>query len=631
MIRKKYISFIRAPKVMRRVFILCAIISGALNSCNSDDIVGDAYYTFVGETVASFCDNNPQFSTFARLIHDTGNYSLLSVYGHFTCFAPTDDAFSTYFSENGMTYDALSDAKKQEILYNHIIRSDSYEYTYEKFQEGAISTPNMRDRFIVVAFNVNDQGQREIVINKNSTITDYNNELHNGVLHVIDRVITMSEEDLPSVIRNDSQNRFTIFSQALDATGLGDTMQEIYNDSYESPYAGGTGTVDIGGWTFKVPDKDKLGYTVFCEPDELFKRNNITDLNSLRDYAANYYGREDWDDYTSSKNPVNKFISYHILNRQMATNSFIYQGAATTPTPEAQNKRYEYYETLLQYRLIEIKPGTGGYQLNTSTADESKCVTLNEQQSNISGVNGFIHVLNDILVYDENYMTSDVLNKRIRFDAYAVPPQLTNNNIRWQLVDMQGNVGYSITPDFCGDYLTFNDASNIKLWASESWTNHQADEMIFTGWYDFTLRLLPVPPGSYEIRLGYRAESWRGIAQLFIDGDIQGIPVNLRTIGTDPGVGWVADSETADNGSENDKAMRNRGYMKAPASVYSLNGPKTLRDDSYSLRIVIGTFSFQEYAPHYFRVKNVETNDREFHLDYIEYIPTNLIETEDIN
>lgn len=71
--------------------------------------------------------------------------------------------------------------------------------------------------------------------------------------------------------------------------------------------------------------------------------------------------------------------------------------------------------------------------------------------------------------------------------------------------------------------------------------------------------------------------------------------------------------------------------MKAPASVYSLNGPKTLRDDSYSLRIVIGTFSFQEYAPHYFRVKNVETNDREFHLDYIEYIPTNLIETEDIN
>ena len=179
MIRKKYISAIRAPKVMRKVFILCAIISGTLTSCNSDDIVGDAYYTFVGETVASFCDNNPQFSTFARLIHDTGNYSLLSVYGHFTCFAPTDDAFSAYFSENGTTYDALTDAKKQEILYNHIIRSDSYEYTYEKFQEGAISTPNMRDRFIVVSFNVNGQGQREIVINKNSTITDYNNELHN--------------------------------------------------------------------------------------------------------------------------------------------------------------------------------------------------------------------------------------------------------------------------------------------------------------------------------------------------------------------------------------------------------------------------------------------------------------------
>ena len=43
MIRKKYISAIRAPKVMRKVFILCAIISGTLTSCNSDDIVGYAY------------------------------------------------------------------------------------------------------------------------------------------------------------------------------------------------------------------------------------------------------------------------------------------------------------------------------------------------------------------------------------------------------------------------------------------------------------------------------------------------------------------------------------------------------------------------------------------------------------
>ncbi len=626
--RNKYILSMQLSKIKHSLLLPCALLcAGAFSSCDSDNIEDSAYYTFTGETVASFCDHNSQFSIFANLIHDTGNYPLLSVYGHFTCFAPTNEAFATYFAETGTTYGQLSEAKKQEILYSHIIRSEATEYTYEKFQEGAIGTPNMRDRFIVVSFSLSDEGKREVIVNKDSHIISYNNELHNGVLHVVDRVIVMSEEYLPSVIRNDAENRFSIFSQALDATKIGEGMQQLYNENYVSPSS--NGTVDIGGTTFKIPDRDKLGYTVFCEPDDVLNRYDITDLNSLRDYASLFYGSEDWDDYTSAKNPVNKFIAYHILNRQMATSSFIYQGNTTTPTPEAQNKRYEYYETMLQYRLIEIKPGLNGFQLNTSTHDENKCVTLNETQSNIGGANGFVHILNDILVYDEEYMVNDVLNKRIRFDAYSIPPQLTNNNIRWQLLDVQG--GYTITPEFCGEYLTFNNATDIRMWASETWTNHQADEMLFTGWYDFTLRLLPVPKGSYELRLGYRAEDWRGIAQLFVDGNIQGIPVNLRTIGTDPGVGWIKDENTTDNGKENDKAMRNRGYMKAPASIYSLNGNKILRDDSWSLRIIIGTFTFQDYAPHYLRVKNVETNDRAFHLDYIEYIPTNLIETEDIN
>ena len=119
-------------------------------------------------------------------------------------------------------------------------------------------------------------------------------------------------------------------------------------------------------------------------------------------------------------------------------------------------------------------------------------------------------------------MRNDVLHKRIRFDVYAIPPQLTNNNIRWQLTTIQGYNGYSMTPDFCGDYLKFNDVTNVKLWASDGWTCHHGDEMVFKGWYDVTWRMLPVPPGNWEIRLGYNAENWRGIAQLFIDGQIAG-------------------------------------------------------------------------------------------------------------
>lgn len=42
------------------VAVLC--LSGMQMSCNSDDIDADAMYTFTGETVASFCQNDPELS-----------------------------------------------------------------------------------------------------------------------------------------------------------------------------------------------------------------------------------------------------------------------------------------------------------------------------------------------------------------------------------------------------------------------------------------------------------------------------------------------------------------------------------------------------------------------------------------
>ena len=223
-------------------------------------------------------------------------------------------------------------------------------------------------------------------------------------------------------------------------------------------------------------------------------------------------------------------------------------------------------------------------------------------------------------------MVNDVLNKRMRIDAYAIPPQLTNNNIRWNLDDIR-----TITPNYCGEYFQFNPACKIILWGSNSWDDHQADEISIRGWYDFTLRLPPVPPGTYEIRFGYNAVSWRGIAQLFIDGQISGIPVDLSRNGADPNVGWVPDSQTNDNGVENDKMMRNRGNMKGGNAIYNSGYSVTTRQSQNDLRVIVGTFTFQNYDYHYFRAKNVEREDGEFQLDYIEYVPVSFLDKETID
>ena len=145
----------------------------------------------------------------------------------------------------------------------------------------------------------------------------------------------------------------------------------------------------------------------------------IHTLDELVAYAEQYYGTDDRGDYTSEANALHKFVAYHILDRQMSTNSFLYNGPCTVSS--RMNERTEYYETMLTYRLMEIKAGN-----RINTLSDGRCVGLDEQLSNISAINGFAHSLTSMLVYDENNMVNDVLNKRIRFDFYNVPPELTN-------------------------------------------------------------------------------------------------------------------------------------------------------------------------------------------------------------
>src|SRR5574344_149324 len=603
-------------KFISGALLLSAMI--VLVACNSDSISGDSYYTFTGETVASYCESRPStFSIFSKIIKESGEEALLSTYGHFTCFIPTDSAFNVYFAEKGISYESLTEEDKQNIVFNHIIRSVTLSYKTKDFTEGALGTTNMNNRYMVISYKSQVSGTNDIIVNKTAKITVPDIELHNGVVHVINTVLVPSDETLGSVLNDIS--KYSIFSKAYNLTNLNDSMSETYDMTYKDPYT--TDLVNVLGYTMKALHQRRLGYTMFAEPESVFHAAGIDGLPQLIEYAKKYYGSEDLNDYTSRNNPLNKFISYHLLNRQMSTNSLIYSGNSTSAS--AMDKRYEYYETMLQNRLMEVKAGN---KINMRA--DGTYVSINEGESNISGMNGFIHSLNNILVYDTDSMEQDVLNKRIRCDAYSVAPQLTNNNIRWKLLNLDGYSGYTVPPTYCGNYLKFNNASKVIMWASEYWTNYQADEISIRGWYDFTVRMLPVPPGTYEIRLGYRAETWRGIAQLFVDDQIVGIPVNLSYTGNEPTIGWVSDDATTDGGTENDKMMRNRGYMKAPNSIYSLNGPKTLRQDINSLRIIVGTFTFQNYGPHYFRAKNVESENGEFHLDYIEYVPVSYIDKE---
>jgi hypothetical protein len=253
-----------------------------------------------------------------------------------------------------------------------------------------------------------------------------------------------------------------------------------------------------------------------------------------------------------------------------------------------------------------------------------------------SAINGIIHIIDKIMVYEEDEMAGNVMNERLRFDVASLMSELTNNGIRLCPRGAAGNSNGSeffIPTNYCKYYKSYNEESRLYyLTANTGWCDYQGDEFIAIGAYDFAYRIPPVPEGTYEIRLAYTGWPTRGIAQFYFDNEVTGIPVDLRYKGNDTGspVGWIKDSKTDDNGKANDKAMRNRGYMKGP-SIYTYGGNMTARDYEGALRKIITT-KYLTKGDHWIRIKNVMEDDNgyyQFMHDYIEIVPMTVIRNEE--
>ena len=102
-------------------------------------------------------------------------------------------------------------------------------------------------------------------------------------------------------------------------------------------------------------------------------------------------------------------------------------------------------------------------------------------------------------------------------------------------------------------------------------------------------------------------------------------------LGSDkPLIGWEEDKESAEENKELDKTMRNRFYMKGPASCHLDKDGNSMRDSGLALRKIIGTYRLDK-GDHWIRFKNVTddimrgTDYVQFNQDYLEIVPTNII------
>lgn len=644
-----------------------------LTSC-SEDIDESNLYTFTGETIEDYLANRPdQFSSFNYILQRAGLDKLMSGYGTYTCFAPTNEAVEEYIDSlyndpenkelphNGMTansLEGLTDSLCNDIAKFHLAATEVMAINMESGM--TINTMLGRD------INTNiDSITGSTIINAYSHITSMDNELENGVLHEIDHVIRRSNL-LVSGEMEKHPDLFSFFSQALKLTGLADSLTK--QERILTPPA--------NSYNFYTPEKAILGYTIFAETDQVLKDKGINNIEDLIKHANDVYGNcadegSGWydyyrnngikvstgNDYQSPYNCLNMWVRYHILSQRVPYDKMVIDWNQVSKVP-----LYEYYETMLPMTLVKVirssKAGAGKLFLNRYEANS----TLTDQvaelgtdaihqvvdghsgieiaKDNIQALNGYLHPIKDLLEY-ESWVPKGVLNERIRFDVTSLTKELGSANLRGAFgteinalnggkTGTDGNLGgdyVRIPIDFSENMIIYNGESTRLYYLAgreNNWNNFQGDEYNSKGNVDLAFRLPPVPDGTYELRVGVSLNGNRGMYQFYLGEGTNNrtqmealdIPLDERIAiannadgSPDPATGWTLYTAMEDMGVETDNNMHNLGWMRGPLYYTVGKGTSTVARATTGSIRRIVTRREFKQGTYWFRIKSALDDD----------------------
>lgn len=630
----------KAKRMNKNIFglVILSVILIAQVSCDSDQISDESYYTFTGDMAGEYMEENDDFSEFVKLLDTTQVTGLLKAYGEYTCFAPVNDAVLDYYKSRGVnSYEEFLASTPFDsvlkVVYDHII--NGFVVLTDDFIEGRLAQKSMSDRFFSITYGGFAEGDLTIKVNESSPILEPNIEVHNGVIHKIGEMLQPSEKLIFEAFSDDP--KFKLFSDAIIETKLYEKLILVEDEDYD-PSLGDYKFIQNNGNDEIFPPTRKYGFTALVESDSTFATYGITNLDQLKAYAKQVYDEvypEDAGitDITNPKNSFNRFIAYHLINKNLSKKFFV-EAYFNTGHQIQTYDMFEYIEMMAPHTLLEARTNvnTNEYTLfNMLDDDPDKAIRIVETNYDNDAVNGVYHEIDKILTFNFQ-VASMVSSKRLRMDAASFFPEIANNNMR-----APGKIIPFIIPYNYFDRLEFSEGTILSyLNADHRYEDYQGDELFSRDClYDFTITTPSIPAGTYEVRFSWQPTAFRGAAQFYFDGQPCGIPLDLRLTADDPSIGHeVPGSNPSDPyGYENDKLMRNRGYMKGPISYRAVDHvwypAANARVSIRSARRILGIYTFDEPGEHKLHVKAARSG--QFMMDFLEFVPVEMIEFEGID
>lgn len=203
-------------------FLTIALMSMTLvlfSSCNEDETPTP------DPNVVEVAASNSNFSTLVTAVQTAGLVPTLSGTGPFTVFAPTNDAFNRFLTANGLTATQLlaSDGLGETLTY-HVVGAL---VPASSVSAGKVNSVSGDPFYVSIAPN------NEIWINGNTKITATDVMASNGIIHVLDNVITPPTQSIAQIAiasTTAAQPEFTQLVAALVRANLAGAFQGGFDD-----------------------------------------------------------------------------------------------------------------------------------------------------------------------------------------------------------------------------------------------------------------------------------------------------------------------------------------------------------------------------------------------------------------
>lgn len=363
---------------------------------------------------------------------------------------------------------------------------------------------------------------------------------------------------LPEVLAEDETA--TLFSQALQLTGLADSLMSYYDfdyDYYAYMYKDRSYYVDTHYQYVEWLRRRYLKFTAFVETDAVLAAHGITTLDGLKAYAKRVYDEvypEDAavTDPTDRRHSLNRFVAYHLL-----------PFGATRETLTAQPHYFrqdiadvaDWYQTLMPYGSLKVsRPRTDnnpnteiGLFLNRrglqNGSDKYGVQTRGvEIGESVETVNGYYYYIDDLLAYDKKTQ-SETLQERWRVDFVTLSPDFmtagTRSNVAWSYISTESSsmpaIGFESTYTEGMDWLhedVFIAPSRFYFW---NYGGDEVDVSCESGVFDVTVELPALPEGEWELRFGGCLLPDNPTVRFTLDDDLLGTTVNLTFAGAQAG------------------------------------------------------------------------------------------------